>query len=62
MPPFRLPGVDPEVLVLIGVVGAVLGGVSAMGAYVLNKWADETGRRDVFLPPIEPLTRQEIRP
>ena len=59
MPPFRLPVVDPEILLLTALVGAVLGALGAGALYVGNKWAEETGLQQQLLPPLQPLIGQE---
>lgn len=59
-PPLPPPvPVDPEVIVLIGATGAVLGALAAVGGYLATEWASARGREQRVLPEAAPFLVQE---
>lgn len=50
---------DPEVLILIGLTGAVLGAAASVGGYLATQWAVSRGREQRALPEAPPFLVQE---
>lgn len=59
MPPFRLPVIDPEILILTMAGGALLGALAAGTSLVVNQWARETGSRDAVFPEVAGLLEHQ---
>jgi len=53
MTPVRLPPLDPEVLLLVGLGGALVGGLTAVAGYAGAKLAESIGKEVEVLPEIE---------
>jgi len=58
MPP-RLPGIDPEILLILAAIGAVVGAISTTVTYVAFRIAESEGRRLNILPEFPPFLEQQ---
>lgn len=50
MEPVKLPPLDPEVLALLALIGAIVGSIATVGGYIATKAAESIGEQVNILP------------
>jgi len=53
---------DPEILLLLAAIGAVIGAISTTASYMVFKIAEQEGRKANILPELLPFIKQEPQP